>query len=397
MKALTPLLLTGSLLLPFTVGAGEYQPANLEMGKGWQFMPQLGVGLGYDDNTAHSSADAIDSWYWEVSPEFLIHAGNQVNSYQLSYLVTDGNYEDSSEDDFTDHRVKLDIHHEFTRRHRLNFNYTYYRDHEARGEGITEGFGQDFDEVAEFDVHDVGLIYGFGVPSAKINLDLELGYYDKNYTNLETISQFRDYDSVLGRATVYWRLGPKTSVLFEWDGEDKSYDRSAQGEPSRDSFDQRLLVGFKWDATSKTSGTVKLGYEDRNFDADSREDFDGVAWNVAVDWKPRSYSTFTIDGGSRAKDPDTLGDYVEENSLGVRWTHDWRSRLSTLAAIRYLDESFTGIDRDDELWEATLGATLIWKRWLSTEFEYRYADQSSNIDRLNYDKNLFLATVRLSL
>ncbi|WP_169628198.1 outer membrane beta-barrel protein [Ferrimonas futtsuensis] len=397
MTTLRPMLVTVAALLPFSALGNDYQPADVEMGAGWNFMPQVGVGLGYDDNTAHSNTGAIDSWFWELSPEFLIHAGNDVRSYQISYLLTDANYEDSSEDDYTDHRFKIDVHHEFTRRHRLDFNYAYYRNHEARGLGITEGFGQNFSEVAEFDVHDVGVIYGFGVPSAKFNLDLELGYYDKDYTNLETISQFRDYDSVMGRATVYWRLSPRTSLLAEWVGEDKTYDRNAVGEASRDSFDQKYLAGLRWDATSKTSGTIKLGFEDRSFDSSSRKDFDGFAWSAALDWKPRTYSTFTLEGGSRAKDPDTLGDYVEENSLGLRWKHEWRSRLSTLASIRYLDESFTGIDRDDELWEATLGATLVWKRWISTEFEYRYADQSSNIDRLNYDKNLFLATVRLSL
>ncbi|WP_084144301.1 outer membrane beta-barrel protein [Ferrimonas kyonanensis] len=397
MRTLLSMLIAGASCVSLSAAANDYQPANVEMGKGWKFTPQLSAGIGYDDNTAYSSGSGIDSWFWEVTPEFLVHAGNEVSGYKIGYLLTDGNYFDSSEDDYTDHRFKVDVNHQFTRRHRIDFNYTYFRDHEARGTGITEGRGESFDTVAEFNLHDASIIYGFGVPSATINADFELGFYDKDYTNLEAISQFRDYDSIRARTTLYWRLGAKSSLLLEWNGEDKGYDRNAVGETSRDSVDQQLLAGFKWDATSKTSGEVKIGYEDRNFDDGSREDFSGVAWQAAIDWLPRTYSKFTFETGARAKDPDTFGDYVEEQTYGVNWQHQWRQRFSTSARIRYVDDSYTGIDRDDERLEASVGATLVWRRWLSTELVYRYAEQDSNIQLVTYDKNVFLVSMRVSL
>lgn len=373
-----------------------YKPANMELGSGWKLTPQLRAAVGFDDNTAHTNSDETDSWFLELAPELLLHAGNEVTSYKIGYLLIDGNYFSSSEDDYTDHRFKVDLSHDFTRRHRLDFNYTYRRDHEARGKGITEGNGNNVNEVAEFDVQDVSATYGFGIPTAKLNADFKLGYYQKDYTNFEPISDFRDYDAVLGSITGYWRLSQKTSIVLQWLGEDKTYDRSdATG--SRDSFTQTLLGGVKWEATSNTIGEVKVGYENRDFDDGDREDFDGLAWEARVVWKPRSYSTFEFTTGNRAKDPDTFGDYVEEQSYQLNWHHKWRERMATNFDLQYLDESYTGIDRDDEEWTMRVGLEYAWRRWLVTEFSYAYSDHSSDLQQVEYDKSVWLLSTRIAL
>ncbi|WP_298445065.1 outer membrane beta-barrel protein [uncultured Ferrimonas sp.] len=398
MKQLLPALLVVSVApAGAAVLVDAYQPASVNLSESWKMTPQVDVGVGFDDNTAHSSANEVDSWFWRIAPELLFHAGNDTSRYEIDYRLVDGHYFSSDEDDYTDHALKLGLEHHFTRRHRIEAFYNYRREHEARGEGITETRGLAVDTVAKLDVQDAAIIYGFGVPSARINLDFELGYYDKEYTNLRAISQFRDYDTTRARVTMYWRLGAKTKLIGEWNGYNTEFARDDADGLNRDSFDQQIFTGIRWEATSKTSGTIKLGYETRDFDSSGRTDFDGFAWKIGMDWKPRSYSVFSLESGSRTKDPDTLGDFVEEDSYRVMWNHKWRERLSTSASISYTDETFTGFDREDELLQASVGITLAWKRWLASDFTYQIADQDSTREAAKYDKNLFLATVRISL
>ncbi|WP_084631355.1 outer membrane beta-barrel protein [Ferrimonas senticii] len=374
-----------------------YEPAAMDLTESWDFTPQLSVGLGYDDNTAYSSANEIDSWFVRTAPELLVHAGNDRTRYEVGYRLVDGRYFDSSEDNYTDHSLHLGLKHHFTRRHRIDLFYNYRRQHEARGTGIAEGRGQLLDGVVEMNVHDAKFVYGFGARSARFNADLELGYYDKEHTNFREFSRFRDYDTQRAIVTLYTRVGSRTQVFGEWRGYDNNYKHTEPGVSSRDSVNQQLFAGLRWDATSKTSGSIRLGIEDRNFDAADREDFDGATWQVSVDWKPRSYSVFTFESGSRSKDPDTLGDFVEEDSYRLGWQHDWRERISTNADIEYIENSFTGFDRQDQLLQLRLGVAMAWKRWLVTELSYQLADQDSNIGAVTYDKNLFMATARISL
>lgn len=396
-KVFSALVAVGILPLAGQSLANVYGPAHVDVTEGLRFTPELEVGLGYDDNTAHTDQDKIDSWFYRITPDFRLNFGNNRTQFNTTYRLTDAHYFDSDEDDYTDHNFRVGVEHHFTRRHRFDTYYNYRRAHDARGEGILDTAGNQVDEVAEIDIHDVAFIYGFGAPSARINADFEVGYYDKEYANYRNVARFRDYETFRSRVTLYWRLGAKTQLLGEWNGNDTDYKHTAPGESDRESFDQQIYTGVRWEATSKTSGTVKLGYADRDFDSSDREDFDGVAWNVSVDWKPRTYSVFTFESGSRSKNPDTFGDYVEEDSYSLAWDHQWRERLSTAASIEYIDEEYTGVDRDDEFFAASVAISIAWKRWLKSDLGYQYSDQDSNLENAKYDKNQFLATIRVSL
>ncbi|MBW8191448.1 outer membrane beta-barrel protein [Neiella marina] len=377
--------------------ANAYEPAQVEVSNGLKFVPEIATDIGYNDNPANQQDDEQDSWFAIVSPKFALQGGNNITGYGVTYTLIDGSYADSDEDDFTDHVVDTRFNHEFTARHRIELNYQFARRHEERGTGLSEGRPDAFDEVVEKDNQRVDLVYGLGVREATFNVDLHLGYADVDYRNFEEVSDYRDYDSLLAGTVLYWRLAPRTSLLFEWQMDDKEYNKTAATENSRDSKDHKALVGLKWEATGKTSGEIKMGYEDRNYDADARKDFSGFTWLVGVEWQPLTYSTISLDSGRRAKDPDTLGDYIEESSVHARWRHNWSNRLATITGIEYVEESFTGIDREDEFLSSSIGLRYDWLRWLSTEVKYSYTDMDSNIDAVTYDKNVYTLTVNASL
>ncbi|GGA69955.1 TetR family transcriptional regulator [Neiella marina] len=394
------LITTSALTLIVAVSSpvkADYQPAAVEIADGLKLRPQLSVINGYDDNTAHTSTAEIDSWYTLLKPELTVAGGDKLSNFAVGYQLAHATYHSSDEDDYTDHKLTTKLHHEFTSQHRLTMNYDFIREHEARGKGISEGQGDRLDEVVEKELQNASALYGFGVSDARFNVDVRLAYDQQEYRNFRQQSVFRDFDALTAGATLYWRLGPKTSALLDWSRTDTEYDRQAASESNRDSTDESYQLGLRWQATGKTAGIVKVGYENRDYDDVARTDFSGLTWSVGAEWMPKSYSKISIESGRRAKDPDTLGDFVKETNAALRWQHGWSDRLTTTVGGKYVDEEFTGLDRDDDYLSAQFAISYDWRRWLSTELNYQYSDQDSNIERLSYDKSTYWLTLRAAL
>ncbi|MFI3245042.1 MAG: outer membrane beta-barrel protein [Ferrimonas sp.] len=386
------------IFLAFLLNANEFSPAPINLINGVQFVPDLDVGLGYNDNTARSNSDKTHSWFSQVTPSFYLQHQRERSRVKLTYRLENGKYFRSKDDDYTDHLIDFNLLYHLTRRHRIETYYNYLRGHEARGTGILQaGFILDDDKVAKTDIHHAAFIYGYGAKTARINAEFEIGNYEKEYRNYLAISRFRNNETTNIRFSLFWRLAPKTQLLTEWHGFDTDYRFLEATEVTRDSRNQRIFAGIQWNATAKTSGLIKLGYENRNFNADSRQDFNGFAWKANVVWRPRTYSTIEFETGSRAKDPDTFGDYIREDRYYLNWRHEWKKRFSTTISFDYLDERYTGIDRNDQLFETTIGVVINWRRWFSTELSYQYINQDSNFEIDRYDQNVLLASVRIAL
>ncbi|MBW8190168.1 outer membrane beta-barrel protein [Neiella marina] len=377
--------------------AAGYEPAQIDVGAGLGLVPQIAIKNGFDDNTANQSSNEIDSWFTVIKPRLTLEGGGDISHLAVTYELADGRYHSSDEDDFTDHKFITELHHEFTSKHRVDLDYRFSRVHEERGTGISEGQGESLTEVAEKDIHRADLVYGIGAAQARFNFDINVNYEDLAYRNYEQLTQYSDYDTIGGGATVYYRLGPDSSLLLDAQYAERSYDLLPPSGLSRDSSDQQLRLGFRWQATGVSAGTFKLGYAERDYDDAQRSDFSGLTWSLGAEWAPKTYSTFYIESGRRAKDPDTLGDYVRETTAQIRWEHGWTERFTTLASIAYQDEEYTGIERDDDALTGEIGARYHWRRWLNTDLSYQYIDQDSTFDALTYDKNIYWLTVTASL
>ncbi|TAA47761.1 outer membrane beta-barrel protein [Corallincola spongiicola] len=392
-------LATATVISSFipSVQSAEFDPAPYKMESGLVLTPVLETSVGYDDNVTNSDADEKDSMFTVISPSATLAGGSEVSNAVLEYGFDAGWYIDSSDDDYVDHSLKGGVHHEFTAKYRVDFDASYQRTHDARGTGISEGNEGLFDDVTKYDIYRAGGVIGVGAQSSTLKFDVRSLYEKKEYRNFDDVTQYRDFDSIEFGATSYWTIMPKTDLLFDVGYETIEYDNTEPGASSRDSDVLTVLGGVKWDITGKTDGQARIGWQDKDFDEDGREDFDGISWDVSLTWQPKQYSLFTIMTGRSAKDPDTFGDYVKETTAKGSWRHKWLERFTTDVALQYIDESYTGLDRDDEYWEASLAAIYDFRRWVRIKAEYVWSDQDSNIDSVTYDKNVFLMSVQVSL
>lgn len=365
------------------------------------FEPLIDVELSYDDNIFRSAADEVDSWVTRLKPilNTEIDADGQV--YTFSYDGNYGFYSNGSDDNYDDHEFYVGADLNFNYRNQLNLGATYTLGHEDRGTGITEGMDPNnpiVDSPIELDTAKLDAEYTLGSTESTNRLVLAGRYADIQYQNYPDLTRFLSRDESRAGATYYYRVRPATSLLAEVIVYDVSYDLTRPGTASLDSKSTRYRVGTTWDITEQTSGTVKIGQVDRNFDDNTREDFSAFDWDVTIRWSPRSYSHIDLVTARPVREAYGGGaDFIDTELYAAHWTHDWTERLESRLGATYLKEVFEGSVREQDTVRYDMALTHEWRHWLSFELGASFSDRDSNIDRLMYERTVFWLSASFSL
>jgi hypothetical protein len=378
----------------FTVTANAIEPMSYTDGP-LQVIPQVSARVGYDDNIFASESNEKSSTKVIVSPSVQLKAEQGLNEYSVNYAITQGNYQDSSADNYTDHQVSGRAFFDFNIRNRLELLAGYLDTHEDRGSGLNQGLNATVNDVPiEYHVNSLQGTYEFGGKNAKGRIKFVAGIQDREYDNFRTQTEVKNRQTRNASVTFYYRVMPKTSLLFEVRNKDIDYDLSTV---SLDSSELKYLLGATWDATAKTSGTVKFGYAEKDFDSAAREDDDGVSWELSMRWSPKSYSVVDISTDKKAEETDGTGNYIDMTSLDLQWTHAWsdiwRSRLYYGAS----NSDYVSSTREDDLISYGLGVDYDVRRWLNFGVDYVYSERDSNQANLDYERNTIFLTVQGSL
>jgi hypothetical protein len=186
---------------------------------------------------------------------------------------------------------------------------------------------------------------------------------------------------------------PKTYVLAEVRQSDISYELSTVPASGRE---RRYYGGVSWEATAATTGTLKLGRLEREFDS-GRPKFTGSSWEGLITWAPRTYSTFDFYTSRQTNESTGLGNFILSDIYGATWNHAWSSVLSTAVILRGQRDDYQGFDRNDKT--GTLGVKVGYRfrRWLTVGAEYNHTRRDSNVNQFDYDRNLYLLTATASM
>jgi len=230
----------------------------------------------------------------------------------------------------------------------------------------------------------------YGRDDSKGQLVGELAYHERRYTN--NWQEYRDYDLTQFTGIFYYRIAPKTRLLFEADLLDYDYRNRDFFGLKQTNFMYRLLAGITWEATAKTSGTFKIGYRDTDYDNPRMADLNGLALSLDGTWKPNTYTRVTF-GASQdtQQSAQQLSNGYVRRYLRVGIDHGITARTILSAETLYGNDTFEGpLEREDDRWYLRLGITHSLRRWLDLSIEYRYEERDSNIALYDYDTNIFL-------
>ncbi|MDB6050926.1 MAG: hypothetical protein JWR17_3672 [Pseudomonas sp.] len=379
-------LLTMLVLVPFPLVAMADEPRSVEIG-GFEFTPTLKVSERYDDNFRTLPNQVQSAWVTSVRPTFVLGTQTGTSGYQVEYSADSQTYEDHADANHVDQRLTAKSIVELNARNRVNWELGYRRAQDTVQ--TTQPREND-----KYTVKNANLGYSFGVLSGMNQIDVLAGYQELRFQNSGTLNDDREHNTTTLDATWFHRLGGRTRTLVEVRHSDFNYLLSNS---TRDSTGDVALVGLTRDVSAKLSGSIRVGYEQKNFDSAAVNDYSSPTWEVGVDYKPRTYSTFSLNASKRFEEGDDGASTIHDTSTRLGWRHTWTPWISTEVNYRYADLRYLGVGRDDTL--NTYGASVIYSatRWADVTMGYQRWKNDSNDSDQTYTRNVYLMSIGLSL
>ena len=373
--------------------ANDFVPAKISTESGIDFTPLLQSRLSHDDNIASANADEEASWILAVTPSLTASLEEGANQYSATVSLASGTYFSSSADNFldvyADARAKVDL----NQSNRFQTTVAYFSGHEARGTGVSEGLGNVQNEPTKFNTLNLNGFYEYGAISTPARVRAVAGYFDKEFTNFESVTQFRNSDTVNLGLLFFYDTQATTSLVFEVLQEETTYD-VVDITGSRDSTTMKYRLGVEWEATALTSGSLRVGLQDKNFDNAARKDFSGLTWQASITYAPLSYSQFQLSTGRQAKDPNLEGDFVKETLHSVNWLHGWTELLTTNLGVNYSHEAYTGADRTDTTKGVKVSAAYLLRSNIKLTSGVDITRKTSSVEQIRFDKNVIFFDVQ---
>mgnify|MGYP000139954342 CR=1 FL=1 len=385
MKMKTKLLFSATAVA-FCSSVFAVEPEPYITDSGVAIVPIINTGYKYDNNIFSQGNETTGSGIFTLAPSVNFLLDDGINNYQLDVGVESGTYLDSSDDNYVIGNLGFTSHLEASSRSRFDIKLEANTDIEPRGTGLTEGLGNDYDEPLSYNEQLAKLTYEYGSLTSSGRIAFMGRYYNKNYTNFPEVTEKSSFNQSTLGTTFFYTTNASTDAFFEVKAGPIKYDVAES--ISRDSDMFSALVGMKWEATKLTSGSFKIGQEQKKFIDAGREDFKGVSWEGNVDWKPLTYTTLTLETSRAAKDPDVQGDYISESIYAANWQHEWDEKVTSTISFSYVREEYTGVVRLDKSNNLYADVSYKFRRWVDVTFYIEYTDQDSTDENIVYDKNV---------
>ena len=331
-----------------------------------------------------------------LAPKVKAEAKTGPHTFDATYRVEHGVYSGSSSDNYTDQSINANAAWVFSGRSGLKLSAGYQEGHDDLGS--VPGLGLNHPTPDKWHQSNFSGVAGYGAEGAQGRVEVEGGLVSKRYDNFrltaaglaDNTKRDRD-DSKLG-ATFYWRIMPKTQLLFQ--ATQTKYDYipdSFVGWTSLDSSDRSYLFGVTWEAAAKTTGVFKVGTVKKDFSDSSLRDFSGGSWDATVKWSPLTYSSFDFTTG-RTTGESTIGNASLDTKYGVSWNHAWSSRLSSVASFNNTKNEYqtnAGVGQTDKINALGLKLNYQWMRTVKIGAGYDRTDKTSNVPTSEYKRNIY--------
>lgn len=348
----------------------------------------------HDDNIYRVIDDLAQSdTYLRLRPELAAVGGLGKHRFQLSYNGDYAKFSDQSDADYTDHDLRGRIDFDHTLRFSSRFEAGYQKEHEDPGSinrlqlGMTEYNKYDQNFIL------VGLAYG----SEEAIGRLAVNYLrtDKDYTNNDL--DFLDYvgDQFTGRFT--YRIAPNTRVYTEAIISELDYAPAINFE--LDNTYKRYRVGVTWDFTGKLTGDINIGYQDRDYDLNTVQDINGLAYDGEITWALNTYTKIIAAAQRESIDSslEEAGGFLR-TTYGLTINHELTERLKLKGDAGYSnDELVFSSNREDKRYAYQLGLEYELLRSVTLGIDYTYEERDSTVAIADYKANIFGLNVIVSL
>jgi hypothetical protein len=330
-----------------------------------------------------------------LAPKVKLEAKTGPHTFDATYRVEHGSYSGVSSANYTDQAVSGTATWVFSGRSGLRLMAEYLQGHDDQGAvpGVATHANPDKYHQSSFNASG-----GYGAEGAQGRLEFEAGLINKRHDNFRLDNAGnpdntkRDRDDAKLGATFYWRIMPKTQLLFQAVQTKYDYIPASFGTwTTLDNTERKYLVGVTWEAAAKTTGIFKVGSTRKNFSDSSLRDFSGTSWDGTVKWSPLTYSNFDFTTG-KSPGESTIGNASLDTRYGVSWNHVWNSRLSSLASLNTTKTAYqanAGVAQTDKINALGLKLNYQWMRTVKLGLGYDRTDKTSTSAASEYKRNIY--------
>jgi hypothetical protein len=226
-------------------------------------------------------------------------------------------------------------------------------------------------------------------------------YLDGLYSGVDYQSDIPLYDSetIRGTAGFAFKRSEKTSFFGEL-----YYGQTSVNPNSSSLADSPRLtyaggfVGARGEFTSKLRGTIKAGYERREFTNNQGSDGAPVV-EAALDYRVREKTLLSLTyQRASGTSVDTAGTSYVSDTAGFRVTQAFGTKAKWLAtfAAQYAGYDYGVANRQDRLYNFNLGMAYRLQIWLTAGLNYEFEKFESNLPVLQ-DYNVHRITARIAV
>ncbi|HRJ12326.1 MAG TPA: outer membrane beta-barrel protein, partial [Alphaproteobacteria bacterium] len=199
-------------------------------------------------------------------------------------------------------------------------------------------------------------------------------------------------NEITGR--IAYELSPDYDVYLQGGYVNRDYNSRS----NRDSDGYSVYGGVRGDITGKLFGDIYAGFLHHEYDNAAFGEYDGMGFGVNGYWNVTNLTTLNVNVGRDIQETIVAGaGGFEQTRFNMRLEHELRRNIILTAMGGYSYDDYEDIVREDDVWQAGLGARYLLNSHLHFFANYNYLNRDSNAVGNDYDQNRFLVGVRAAL
>ncbi|MEM9739345.1 MAG: outer membrane beta-barrel protein [Pseudomonadota bacterium] len=209
----------------------------------------------------------------------------------------------------------------------------------------------------------------------------------------------RDYQAQFVRARAAYAVSPDIAVFVQGELNQRDYDNEILVNgvlASRDTEGYAAQLGMNFELPVLLRGDVAIGFFEDETDSELLADTDGLSLDANVQWFPTRLTTLTFNASRRATDAGLVAAAsATAQDFGARVDHELYRNVLLFGEAGFGNREFGSSDREDDIFDARLGATYKLNKRIHVDGYYERFDRNSNFVGNDFEQNIFGVAVRL--
>ena len=371
------------------------------MFNGMRFLPELLVKAGWNDNIYATDTRGDTDLVTYIVPSLKIEIPDIRHEFLLEGSYEVQRYLENDDEDQTNLRTKMEG--ALVAEHGMSvpFMVSYNKVRERREDDLTQQMS-----LGPLSMNELKLDLGIEFKPGKFGIAF-WGKYQKD--------RFEDGISRLGRAPIVRRdadrditdlqfhtsfdIDPENTLLLwgtygQRDYDQLNYQSAGFNGPRRSSDTFGGMLSWMFDYKGFIDGHITLGVSDYNYEDPTIMDVRELVGDMEFNHYLGEFTTINLQLERSIMEDDEVIDPIILSRAGLYIDHQAWSDVLIAVGADYNFMEFNNSGRDDERWDFRVLTDYFFNNYLSFGGEYRYSLRNSEINGLDFNRNIFLLRAR---